>query len=76
MQPIINVLEEDRATDIDNMHKKFGKDCACGSAQTDRYSERQTYSARYFATAPVGEAIVIANMMLVFAVCHKSCGLW
>jgi len=32
--------------------------------------------ARYFATAPVGEVIVIANMMLVFAVCHKSCGLW
>ena len=29
MRPIVNVSEEDRATDVGNMHKKFGKDRAC-----------------------------------------------
>jgi len=40
MRPIVNVPEEDRATDIGNMHKKFGKDCMCGSG--DILSDRQT----------------------------------
>jgi len=31
MRPIVNMLEEDRATDTRNMHKKFGTDGACGS---------------------------------------------
>jgi len=40
------------------MHKKFGKDCACGSGdiianrQTDRQTDRQ-----YLASAPAGEVI-------------------
>ena len=48
MQPIVNMSQEDRATDRANMHKKFGKDRACGSGdilvhrQTDRQTHRQT----------------------------------
>jgi len=48
MQPIVNMSQEDRATDRANMHKKFGKDRACGSGdsivhrQTDRQTERHT----------------------------------
>jgi len=40
-----------------NMHKKFGKDRACGSIDilVDRQTHRQTHSSQYFATAPVGE---------------------
>ena len=54
MRPIINMLERDRSTVIGNMHKKFGKDCACGSGDVlaDRQTHRQTYSSQYFATAP------------------------
>jgi len=57
MPPIVNVPEEDRATDMGNMHKKFGKDHACGSG--DILMDRQTYSSQYVATAPVGEVIII-----------------
>jgi len=32
MPPIVNMPEEDQATDIGNMHKKCGKDRRCGSA--------------------------------------------
>jgi len=39
MRPIVN-LPEDRATNIGNMHKKFGTDRACGSK--DIMSDRQT----------------------------------
>jgi len=48
MRPIINMPEEDRATDTGNMHKKFGKDRACSSGdiladiQTDRQTDTQT----------------------------------
>jgi len=52
MRPIVNMPKEDRATDIGNMHKKSGKDRACGSGdiladgqthrQTDRPTDRQT----------------------------------
>jgi len=47
------------------MHKKFGKDRACGSADiiADRQTDPQTdiglqYSSQYFATAPAGEVII------------------
>ena len=44
MRPIINMPEEDRATDIGNMYKKYGKDRACGSGDilADRQTHRQT----------------------------------
>jgi len=45
MRPIVNVPEEDRATDIINMHKKFGKDRACDLG--DILSERQTHRWTY-----------------------------
>ena len=37
--------------------QKFGKDRECGSVDilADRQTDRQTYSALYFATAPAGE---------------------
>ena len=59
MRPVVNVPEEDRAINIGNMHKKFGKDCACGCGDiiADRQTHRQTYSLQYFATAPAGELI-------------------
>jgi len=41
MRPIVNMPEEDQATDIGNMHKKFGKDRACGSG--DILADRQTH---------------------------------
>jgi len=46
MQPVVNLPEEDRATDIGNMHKKIGKDRACGSGDilADRQTHGQTYS--------------------------------
>jgi len=60
--------QEDRATDIGNVHKKFAKDRACGSADiladrqtdshTDRPTDRHVYSSQYFATAPAGEVII------------------
>ena len=40
MQPIVNMSEEERATDICNMRKKIGKDRACGSG--DILANRQT----------------------------------
>ena len=69
MRPIVNMPEEDRATDIGNIHKKIDKDRACGSGDiladrqtnrhthrhTDRQTHSQTYSSQYFATAPEGE---------------------
>ena len=44
--------------DIGNMHKKFGKDCLCGSGDivVDRQTDRHTYSSQYFATTLIGEA--------------------
>ena len=47
MRPIVNMTEEDRATDIGNMHKKFGKDRArvsrdiLADIQTHRQTDRQ-----------------------------------
>ena len=44
MGSIVNVPEEDRATDIGNTHKKFGKDRAGGSGDilADSQADRQT----------------------------------
>jgi len=44
MRPLVNVQEEDRDTDTGSMHKKFGKDRACGSKDTlvDRQTDPQT----------------------------------
>jgi len=52
--------EEDRATDMGNMHKRYGKYRACGSGDilADRQTHRQTYSSQYFATAPADEVII------------------
>jgi len=41
MRPIVNMPEEDRATDIGNMHKKISKVRSCGSGQTDRQTDTQ-----------------------------------
>jgi len=40
----VTLPEEDQATTIDNMHKKFGKDRMCGSRdmRADRQMHRQT----------------------------------
>jgi len=59
MRPIVNMPEEDQATDICIMHKKFGKcrACGCGGILADRQTHRQTYSSQYFATAAAGEVI-------------------
>jgi len=73
MRHIVNVPEEDRATDIGNMRKKFGKDRACGSAdilsdrQTERQTDTQTHSPQYFATAPVGEVTMTRSMRMMGA---------
>jgi len=54
MQPIINMPEEDRATDTGNMHKN-GKDRAChaacgsGDILADRQTDRHTHH-NYFAS--------------------------
>jgi len=54
-----HAAEEDRAMDIGNMRRKFGKDRACGSGDilADRQTDTQTdiYSSQYFANAPSGE---------------------
>ena len=44
MRPIVNMPQEDRATNIGIMHKKFGKDRACGSRDivADRQTDPQT----------------------------------
>jgi len=67
MRPIANMPEEDRTTDIGNMHKKFGKDRVSGSRdiladiQTERQTDRQTYSSQYFATTLPGEVLNYNN---------------
>jgi len=60
MRPIVNVPEEDRATDIGNIHRHFGKDRACGSGDilADRQTDRQTHSSQYFATAPESKVTI------------------
>jgi len=66
MWPIVNMPEEDQATDIyGNMRKKFGKDhtCSSGDILADKQAHRQTYSSQYFATAPADEVINSQNLL-------------
>jgi len=58
--PIVNMPEDDQATDVGNMPKKFRNDCACGSGDilAHRQTHRQAYSSQYFAAAPTGEVIM------------------
>jgi len=44
MRPFVNLPEDDRVTDIGNMHKKLDKDRACGSGDilADRQTDTQT----------------------------------
>ena len=64
MRRIVNMSEEDRATDIDNIHTnsvKIARVVLEISSRTDRQThtqtDKQTYSSQYFATAPAGEVI-------------------
>ena len=62
MRPIVNMPEEDRATDIGNTDKNLVKIARVVlelSSRTDRQTDRQTHSSRYFATAPAGEVIAV-----------------
>jgi len=47
MQPIVNMLDDDQATDIGNMHKKLVTNRACGSGDilADGQTDTQTYSS-------------------------------
>jgi len=56
MWPVVNMPEEDRATDIGNMHKKFVKIARVVPEISSR-TDRRTYSLQYFATAAAGEVI-------------------
>jgi len=58
MRPIVNVPEEDQATDISNTHRKLVKIARVVSeisSRTDRQTDR--HSSQYFAAAPGGEII-------------------
>jgi len=63
MWPIVNMPEEDQATEVGNMDKN-GKDGARGSGdiQADRQTHRQTYSSQYFATASSGEVTITTSL--------------
>jgi len=57
MRPIVNVPEEDRATDIGNRHKNLVKIARVvpeiylrTDRNADRQTHRQTYLSQYFAT--------------------------
>jgi len=76
MWRIVNLPEEDQATDICSMHKTFGKDPSCGSEDilADRHTHRQTYSSQYLATAPEGKVIIEQKrtVLLIFLVILRS----
>jgi len=58
MHPIVNLLEEDRATAIGNMHKnllKIARGVPEISCRTDRQTHRQTHSSQHLATAVAGK---------------------
>jgi len=60
MRPVVNIPEEDRATDIGNRQEKIGTDRACGSRDivADRQTDSQTDTLiTILATAPAGEVI-------------------
>jgi len=48
------MLEEDRATDIGNMHRKNDKDRMCGSGDilADRQTDRHTHRHAHHNTSP------------------------
>jgi len=87
MQPIIKMPEDWAMVIISNMHKKFGKDHACGSGdiladrqsrQTDRqtHTHRQTYSSQYYATAPTGKVTSTTSAFLMsLSTRYSSCWL-
>jgi len=52
----LSLTEEDRATDIGNMHKNLVTITRVVPEISSR-TDRQTYSSQYFATAPAGEVI-------------------
>jgi len=56
MRPVVNMPEEDRATDIATCIQN-GKDRERGSGDilADRQTDRQTNSSQYFATTPAGK---------------------
>jgi len=43
-KPLLSMSQEDQAMDTGHMHRKFGKDCMCGSGDIlmDRQTDRQT----------------------------------
>ena len=72
----VTLPEEDRATAIGNMQKKFGKDHLCGSRdmladrQTDTHT--QTYSSQYFAIASTGEVITSDFEDISYSLCSEG----
>jgi len=52
MRPIVNLLVEDRDTDIGNMHG-----IARVVPEISWRTDRQTYPSQYFAAAPAGEVL-------------------
>jgi len=71
MRAIANVPEEDRPTDMGNMHKKIVKiarvvpEISClTDIQTHRHTSRQTHSSQYLATALAGEVITCLKTLL------------
>jgi len=67
MRPIVNIPEEDRATDTGNVHKTFAKYRACGSAniladrQTDKQTHRHNILITILRTAPAGDVIKLLD---------------
>ena len=85
MGPIVNMLEEDRATAVGKTHKKFGKVRAWSSGdilkdrQTHKHTDRQTHLSQCFATALAGE-VKISSVRIkkvwtwsAATVAHLSC---
>jgi len=74
--------QEDQATAIGNMHRKIGKDHACGSGdmladrqtnrQTDTHTHTETCSSQYFVNALTGEVITYHCIVVIFTEIVKS----
>jgi len=72
MRPIVNMSEEDRATDTGNTHKNLVKIALAvpdifsrTDRQTDRPTDRQAYSSQYFATVPAVEVITVETSLSI-----------
>ena len=48
----VNPRDEDLTTAINNMHKTFGKDCACGPGDMLADRDRQTHRCAHYNTSP------------------------